>query len=194
MEKSRDLKQNRQHSAQAGRPHRHLLPSSERQDMRTRRQEEGLRSAMRGQGLDPELGRERSRVHEGCAARERGGGRGWSDEPGPVTNAIGREGFVNVLKGEPGSSGPASLCCSQGRRQPARQHTPPRGSRTPAPAWHGGALLSPPQALLILPGPLKPISPGASAVSSVQRPVSSLLPRPTPARPPRLMYGCVDTT
>lgn len=82
-------------------------------------------------------------MHEGCAARERGGGRGWSDEPGPVTNAIGREGFVNVLKGEPGSSGPASLCCSQGRRQPARQHTPPRGSRTPAPAWHGGALLSP---------------------------------------------------
>lgn len=68
-------------------------------------------------------------MHEGCAARERGGGRGWSDEPGPVTNAIGREGFVNVLKGEPGSSGPASLCCSQGRRQPARQHTPPRGSR-----------------------------------------------------------------
>lgn len=68
-------------------------------------------------------------MHEGCAARERGGGRGWSDEPGPVTNAIRREGFVNVLKGEPGSSGPASLCCSQGRRQPARQHTPPRGSR-----------------------------------------------------------------
>lgn len=100
---------------------------------------------------------------------------------------------MNVLKGEPGSSGPASLCCSQGRRQPARQHTPPRGSRTPAPAWHGGALLSPPQALLILPGPLKPISPGASAVSSVQRPVSSLPPRPTPARPPRLMCSCVLT-
>lgn len=71
MEKSRDLKQNRQHSAQAGRPHRHLLPSSERQDMRTRRQEEGLRSAMRGQGLDPELGRERSRVCTKGALRER---------------------------------------------------------------------------------------------------------------------------
>lgn len=78
-------------------------------------------------------------MHEGCAARERGGGRGWSDEPGPVTNAIGREGFVNVLKGEPGSSGPASLCCSQGRRQPVS--TRPLG----APAWHGGALLSPPK-------------------------------------------------
>lgn len=124
-------------------------------------------------------------MHEGCAARERGGGRGWSDEPGPVTNAIGREGFVNVLKGEPGSSGPASLCCSQGRRQPARQHPGPRL------AWRSSAV--PPQALLILPGPLKPISPGASAVSSVQRPVSSLPPRPTPARPPRLMCGCVLT-
>lgn len=84
--------------------------------------------------------------------------RGWSDESGPVTSAIRRGDFVNVLKGLP--------ACAPARGEGSLPvGTRPLGAPAPRPLPGTAELCRPPQATLAPRGPLKPIFPDASVTA-----------------------------